>query len=100
MNLHCDLDLENNNLIFTQNTPAYDNVASKFGSKKISSSADMVKTVIFDQMSPPCDPELEDRKPIFLHNILAHDVASPYPVWLQKVKQQRIYHSHEHSLEF
>ena len=100
MNLHCDLDLENNNLIFTQNTPAYDNVASKFGSKKISSSAHMMETVIFDQLSPHGDPELEDRKPVFLHDILAHDVASPYQVWLQKVKQQRIYHSHEHSLEF
>ena len=72
MNLHCDLDPKNNNLIFTQNTPAYDNVPSKFGCKKISNSADIVETVIFDQMSPHCDHELEDRKPIFLHDILAH----------------------------
>ena len=100
MNLHCDLDLQNNNLIFTQNTPAYVNVPSKLGCKKISSSAHMMETVIFDQLSPHGDPELEDRKPVFLHDILAHDVASPYQVWLQKVKQQRIYHSHEHSLEF
>ena len=28
MSLHCELDLENNNLIFTQNTPVYDNVPS------------------------------------------------------------------------
>ena len=81
MNLQCDLDLENNNLIFTQNTPAYDNVPSKFGCKKISSSTDKVETVIFDQMSPHCDPELEDRKPIFLQDILAHDVASQYNIW-------------------
>ena len=97
---HCDLDLENNNLIFTQNTPAYDNVPSKFGCKQISSSADMVQTVIFDQMSLHCDPELEDRKPIFLHDTLAYNVASPYQVWLQKVWQQRRYHSNEQSLEF
>ena len=71
----------------------------KFGYKKISSSADMVETVIFDQMSPHCDPELEDRKPIFLHDILAHYVASPYQIWLQKDQQQRRYRSHEHSLE-
>ena len=90
MNFHCDLDLENN-IIFTQNTPAYVNVPSKLGCKKISSSADMVETVISDQMSPHCDPELEDRKPIFLHDILAHDVASPYQIQLQKVQQQRIY---------
>ena len=76
MNLHCDLDLENNNRIFTQNTPAYDNGPSKFGCKKKSGSSDMVETVIFDQKSPHCDPELEDRKQIFLHDILARDVAS------------------------
>ena len=68
--------------------------------KKVSSSTDMVETVIFDQMSPHCGPELEDRKPIFLHDILAHNVAPPYQVWLQKVQQQRRYHSGEHSLEF
>ena len=60
----------------------------------------MVETVISDQMSPHCDPELEDSKPIALHDILAHDVASPYQVWLQKVQQQRRYHQDEHSLEF
>ena len=68
--------------------------------KKISKSADMVETVISDQMSPQCDPEPEDRKPIFLHDTLAHDVASPYQVWLQKVQQLRRYRPDEHSLEF
>ena len=72
----------------------------EFGCKKTSSSTDMVETVIFDQMSPHCDPELEDRKQIFLHDILAHYVASPCQVWLQKVQQPRRYHSDEHSLEF
>ena len=70
----------------------------KVGCKKISSSADMVEIVISDQMSPHCDPELEDSKPIFLHDTLAHDVASPYQVWLQKVQQLRRYHPDEHSL--
>ena len=53
-----------------------------FGYKKISTSADMVETVIFDQMSPHShsDPRLEDRKTIFLHD----DVASPYQVWLNR----------------
>ena len=100
MNLHYDLDLESNNLIFTQNSLAYDNVPSKFNCKKISSSADIVETVIFNEMSPHCDHELENRKPVFLHGILAHDVALPYQVWLQKVQQQRRYQSDEHSLEF
>ena len=71
----------------------------KFGCRKIGSSADMVETVIFDQMSPHCDPELGDSKPIFLHDTLAHNVASPYQVWLQKVQQLRRYCPDEHSLE-
>ena len=73
-----------------------------FGYKKISTSADMVETVIFDQMSlhSHSDPRLEDRKTIFLHDTLAHDVASPYHGWLQKVQQLRRYRPHEHSLEF
>ena len=82
MNRHCDLDLENNDLIFTQSTLAHDDVPfNKIGCKKISSSADMVETVIFDRMTPHCDPELEDSKPIFLYDTLVHDVASPYQVW-------------------
>ena len=47
----------------------------KFGCKKISSS-----TAIFDYMSPNCDLELEDNKPIFYHDIQANDDASPYQV--------------------
>ena len=43
------------------------------GCKKISSSADMVETVKLDYLSLHCDPELEDSKPIFLHDTLAHD---------------------------
>ena len=50
----------------------------------------MVETVIFDQMSSNCDPELEDSKPIFLHDTVAHDVALPYQVWLQKVQQLKM----------
>ena len=72
----------------------------KFGCKKISSSADMVETVIFDQMSPSCDPELEDSKPVFLHDTLAHNAASSYQVWLQKIQQLRRYPPDEYSLEF
>ena len=72
----------------------------KFGYKKISSSADMVKTVIFDQMSIHCDTELDDSKPIFLHKTLAHDAASPYQVWLQMVQLLRRYRPDKRSLEF
>ena len=52
----------------------------KFGRKKIGSSVDMVEAVIVDYMRLYCDPELEDSKLIFLHDILAHDDASPYQV--------------------
>ena len=100
MNLHCNLDLEFNHLIFTQNTPTYDDVpTNSIWLQKINGSAGMEETVIFDQMSPHCGPELEDRKPIFLHDILAHNVAPPYQVWLQKVQQLWRYRPDEHSLE-
>ena len=39
-------------------------------------SVDMVKLVIFDYMSPHCDLELEDSKPIFSRETLAYDEAS------------------------
>ena len=60
----------------------------------------MAETVIFDQMSLHCDPELEDSKPIFLPDTFDHDVASPYQVWSQKIQQLRRYHPDEHSLKF
>ena len=59
----------------------------KFGCKKISNPADTIETVI-----------CEDSKPIFLHDTLARDDASPYRVWLQKVQQLRRYCPDEHSL--
>ena len=55
---------------------------------------------IFDYVSPHCDPELEDSKVILLHDTLAHDDASPYQVWLQKVQQLRRYRPDEHLVEF
>ena len=58
----------------------------KFGCKRISSSVAMVETVISNYMSPHCDLELEDSKPVFMHNTLAHEDVTPYQVWLQKVQ--------------
>ena len=71
----------------------------KYGWKKIISSVDVVKTVISDYISPHCDPELEDSKPIFLHDTMTHVDASPYQVWLPKVQQLKRYHPDEHSLK-
>ena len=48
----------------------------------------MVETVRF-YYEPHCDLDLEDSKPIFSHDILAHNDAPPYPGWLQKVQQLR-----------
>ena len=84
MNLHCDLDSEHNNPIShktLQLIMMYHPII--FGCKKISSSVDMVETVISDYMSPHCDLKLEDSKPIFLPDTLAHDNAPPYQVWSQ-----------------
>ena len=71
-----------------------------FGCKKISSSVDMVETVTLYNISPNFDLDLDDSKPIFLHDNLAHDDASPYQVWLQNVQQLRRYRPDEHSLEY
>ena len=49
----------------------------KSGCKKISSSVDMVTTVVFDHIIPHYGPGLEDSNPVFLHDNLAHDDASP-----------------------
>ena len=38
--------------------------------------------------------------PIFVHDTLAHDVALPYQIWLQRVQRLRRYCLDEHSLEF
>ena len=40
----------------------------KFCCKKINSSAYMVETVLFDQISPHCDPEHMTLWPIMLHH--------------------------------
>ena len=72
----------------------------KCGCKKISSSVNVVEKVIFDYVSPHCDLELEDSKPIFLQDTLAHGDPSSYQVWLQKVQQLGRYRPDKHQLEF
>ena len=96
MNLHFDLDLDHSNPIFSQDTQAYDDVPTKFACKRISSSVDMVETVISDFMKPHCKLDPEDSKPILLYDTLANDDASPYKVCLQKVQQFRRYHPNKH----
>ena len=100
MNLYCHLDLENNYLIFHKALQLMMYHPIKFGCKKISSSENMVVTVIFYSISPHYDPKFEDSKPILVHDTLANDVASPYKVWLQEVPQLRRYCPDEHLMEF
>ena len=47
----------------------------KPGCKNISSSVEAAEAVIFDYMSLHCDLELDDRKRIFLHDLLIHQLA-------------------------
>ena len=51
-------------------------------------------------MSPHYDLDLEDGKPMFLFETLAHDDTSPYQVWLQKVRQLRRCGQEENSIKF
>ena len=77
LNGYCNFGLENNNSISTHILKLmimYRQI--KIDCKKLSSSVDMVESVIFDYMSLQCDIDLEDSKPIFLHNTLAHEDAS------------------------
>ena len=51
---------------------------TKLGSKKISFSVDLYgrnRHIYYTRTQ--CDLELEDSKPIFLHDTVAHDDASP-----------------------
>ena len=47
LNLCCDLELEHSEVIFSPDSQPYDDVPSKFGSKRISNSEDIIETVIF-----------------------------------------------------
>ena len=43
----------------------------------------------FDHMSPCCDLDLENDKPIFLHDILAYDDARQHQNWYKKKKKKK-----------
>ena len=50
----------------------------KYGCKWSNSSTDMVKTVKPDYTSPHCDLDLEENKPTFSLDTLAHNDESTY----------------------
>ena len=62
----------------------------QFGCKKISSSVDIVETVLSDYMSRHCGLDLEDSKSILLHDNLANDDTSLYQVWFKSSAAEEI----------
>ena len=69
----------------------------KLACKRISSS---VESHILIYTSPNCDLDLEVSTSIFLHDTLAHDDASQYQVWSQKVQWFRRYYLDKPSSTF
>ena len=53
-----------------------------------------------DHMYPCCDRDLENWKPTFLHDTLAHNAALPYQVWYQDDMWFRRNQPDKHSLTF
>ena len=43
------------------------------------------KQLNFEDLTPHCDLDLEDRNPTFLHDTLGHDDAPSYQVWLHNL---------------
>ena len=92
-NLGCDIDLDHSNPIFSLNTSLFMMIfhQSEFGCIKRLISLKLIKdiaeTIIFwlYSINPHCDLDLEDRFPVFSHDILAHGGAPQYQVWLQTV---------------
>ena len=82
LNLSYDLDLEQSNPFFSQDTLAYDAVLSnqvwlqtdqQFGRYSRKS--------YFDYISPHCSLDTDDSEPIFPHDTLPHDNTPPCQVW-------------------
>ena len=78
LNLYCDLD--HNNPIFPQDTPAYDAVLSN----QVWLQTDQQfrrysKKSYFNFTSPQSDPDTEDSEPIFPHDISPHDNTPTIP---------------------
>ena len=80
LNLFCDLDLDHNRAI----QPFHKTIQlimmchqTKFSCKRISSLKDRHILIIWSYTG---DLDLEDRKPIFFEENLAHNDASPYQV--------------------
>ena len=107
LNHHCDLDLDWSNHLFFFFLSFFFHETFLLmmmyhqticGCKRISSLEDKVEIVIFwfyiyIYICSRCDHYPEDRKPIFLHDTLAHNNTPQYQVWLQKVERFRRYHS-------
>ena len=72
---------QQSNPIFSQDNPAYDEVPSNQAYlQKDKQLRRHIWKSYFDYMILHCQLDLEDSKPIFLEDSLAHNDASPYQV--------------------
>ena len=96
------LDLEHSNQIFSQNTPAYNNIPSiqvwLQEDKRFSRYS--WNCLFFYYINLCYNLDHEDSKPIFLQDALAHDNAWPYHVWWQNVCWFRRYCLEKQSVIF
>ena len=80
--LCCDLDLEHSNLIFPQDTPAYDAVLTNQvwlqRDQQFRRHNENSQILI---ISPHCDLDTENSEPIFPQDTLPHDNTPPYQIW-------------------
>ena len=101
LNLRCGLDLEHSILFFSQDTPPYDDIPTKFGCKRVGNSEGTFDShIIFLLHKPHCDLDHEVGTKIFVRNSPAHDDASSYQVWSQRLHWFRWDRPDKHSLTF
>ena len=101
LNLRCDLDLKCSNLIFPQDTLAYDAVLSNQVRLQMDWQFRRYNQKSLIYTSPRCDLDTEHSEPIFLHDTLAYNAAAqPYQVWQQNILWFRRYCPDKHSLAF
>ena len=78
----CDFDFECSNLIFQQDTLAYDAVLPNQAWLQTDQHFRRYnRKSYFDYISPCCDRDIDDSEPIFLHVKLTDDNTPEYQVW-------------------
>ena len=89
--LSCDLDFEYSNPIFTGYSGLRSLPSDQVWLKQIKRLKDIVDSH-FIYISPGCDLDVEDSRPILPHDTPVHDNTPPYQVCLHYIEQFRRYH--------